>query len=69
MQRGIGSLLLIVVLSAAVVLAVTNRHSVPVHLDPFAPSAAFDAPLYLVVAVALACGIVLGGLARGRTRR
>jgi uncharacterized integral membrane protein len=62
-------LFLVVLLPLAVViilLSVANRHSVTVSLDPFhstAPALSFTAPLFVIFFVALAAGIVIGGIA------
>jgi uncharacterized integral membrane protein len=59
-----------------VTLAVANRKSVTVSLDPFqpdAPALSFDMPLFLVFFIVLMIGVVLGGAAvwlnQGRHRR
>ncbi|MGV6871153.1 lipopolysaccharide assembly protein LapA domain-containing protein [Pseudochelatococcus sp. B33] len=59
-----------------ILLAVANRTPVQVSLDPFsgaAPLVAFSAPLFVVLLVAAAVGVVWGGLAvwwsQGRYRR
>ena len=49
----------------SVVLAVANRHSVSVSLDPFSttePALEFLVPLYLVVLLCLILGILIGGM-------
>ena len=57
-------------------LAVANRHSVQLALDPFSPEEPaldFSVPLYVVIFGALLCGILIGGfmawLKQGRHRR
>lgn len=60
------ALVLIPIVLALVVFAVANRHGVQVSLDPLsreAPLLAFELPLYLVAFLALALGIVIGGVA------
>ncbi len=49
---------------AAILLAVANRGPVRLVLDPFAGEGAlgFDVPLFAVILVSLAAGLVLGGL-------
>lgn len=50
----------------ASLLAVANRASVTVSLDPIEPAAqelTFQAPLFLVIFIAMFCGILLGGFA------
>ncbi|WP_420391448.1 LapA family protein [Acuticoccus sp.] len=69
MRRALGTVLLIVVAGAGIVLAVANRQIVPLHLDPFrAAQHTVEAPLYLLLIAALGIGIVLGGLASGSRR-
>lgn len=49
-----------------VVLAVANRHSVRLVLDPFSrqdPSVSVDAPFFLFLFAAVVAGVLLGGLA------
>lgn len=51
-----------------VVLAVANRAAVTVSLDPFsreAPALAFSLPLFVVLLLAVALGVVIGGVAVG----
>lgn len=59
-----------------ILLAVANRTPVQVSLDPFsgtAPLVAFSAPLFVVVLIAIASGVLVGGVAvwwsQGRHRR
>lgn len=59
-----------------VVLAVANRHFVPVRLDPFDPTneaLIFNLPVFVLVFLALFAGLVIGGFAvwvsQGRWRR
>ena len=59
-----------------VALAVANRHTVQLILDPFAPNdpaLAVDVPLYVVLFGAMLVGILLGGFAtwvgQGKWRR
>ena len=71
-------LLILIVLPVSaglVLLAVANRHAVPLVVDPFAGTDAFslDVPLFLVVFGAAIVGVLLGGVAvwlgQGRWRR
>lgn len=50
---------------AAILVAVANRAPVRVVLDPFARENAFaiEAPLFLVIFMALAAGLLIGGFA------
>ena len=57
-------------------LAVANRHSVPLVLDPFNPQRpviSIDLPFYIFLFAALILGVVLGGVAtwlsQGKWRR
>ena len=52
-------------------LAIANRQSVVFSFDPFSsdhPALAFSLPLYLLLFVAVALGIVLGGAAQAFSR-
>jgi uncharacterized integral membrane protein len=52
--------------TVAILLAVANRRTVTVSIDPFsqnAPAYAVDLPLFLVVFVALIVGVLIGGTA------
>lgn len=60
----------------AVLLSVANRAPVQLSLDPFsadAPAVVWSAPLFAVVLLAVAVGVLLGGIAvwwsQGRYRR
>jgi uncharacterized integral membrane protein len=59
-------LILIPIAIALMALAVANRHNVALVLDPFSPSdpsLALQAPLFLLLFVAVLVGVVLGGVA------
>ncbi|MCT4655733.1 MAG: LapA family protein [Cohaesibacter sp.] len=70
---------ILVLLPVAIVLvslAVANRQSVKLALDPFSPenpALAVDVPLFVVIFGALLCGILIGGfmawLKQGRHRK
>jgi uncharacterized integral membrane protein len=70
-------LILVPIAAMAIAFSVANRQPVTIALDPFAaaPSTqiAVQAPLFLVILVALAAGVLLGGVftwfAQGRHRR
>ncbi len=68
MRRVIG--VATVILSAIVIgMAVANRHTVVVYFDPWRdPDRMVEVPVYAALLGALACGVVLGGLAAGRRR-
>jgi uncharacterized integral membrane protein len=70
-----GTTLLVAISALLVALAVANRQSVTVRLDPLsnAAQASVDLPLFVVVFGALMAGVALGGAAvalgrRGATR-
>ncbi|QIB33911.1 LapA family protein [Ancylobacter pratisalsi] len=76
MLRRIVLILILLPISVAVILlAVANRHSVSLLLDPFAGESGISVqiPLFLVVFGALILGVVLGGVSvwlnQGRYRR
>lgn len=59
-----------------IAFAVANRASVPITFDPFNPgnpALTYNAPLFLLLFVALAIGLVVGGMAtwfrQGRYRK
>jgi uncharacterized integral membrane protein len=61
---------------AIIVFAISNRQSVRVAFDPFsreAPAVFLDMPLFAVALIALAVGVVIGGvgawLAQGKHRK
>lgn len=69
-------LILLPVAIVVVLLAVANRGSVTVSLDPFTPGEPllfFSLPLYALLFATAALGVVIGGvgswLAQGRVRR
>jgi hypothetical protein len=76
MLRLLKAVILLPVAIAVVLLAVANRAPVTFSLDPFAdgvPALAVVLPLYAVVFVAVALGVVIGGIAawgaQGKHRR
>lgn len=74
MKRLLQFIILAPVAVISVAFAVANRHEVPVSLDPFAPEKALQtAPLFILLILALMCGVVIGGtftwFAQGRHRR
>lgn len=64
MIRFLKSLVLLPVAIVVVLLAVANRESVRLSLDPFSPEPvfAFSMPVYVLVFAAVALGIVVGGI-------
>ncbi len=75
MVRFLKWLVLLPVAIVVVLLAVANRESVNLSLDPFSPEPVFlyHFPLYGVIFAAVALGVVIGGvgawLAQGPSRR
>lgn len=77
MKRFFKFLFLVPVVLVVLALAVANRHSVTIFLDPFAgqmpEGTQIVAPLYIVMLLAAMAGIVLGGLTtwleQGKYRR
>jgi uncharacterized integral membrane protein len=78
MIRFLKLLLLLPVVVAVLAVALANRQSVNVSLDPFAaaeghPGPQIVAPLYLVLLVSVMVGVLIGGVAtwieQGRHRR
>lgn len=75
LRRIVLTLILLPISVAVILLAVANRHSVALLLDPFAGDAGMSVqvPLFLVVFGALIVGVVLGGVSvwvnQGRYRR
>lgn len=63
MRMGFVSIALGLVCLVLISLAVVNRAPVPVVVDPFGGTTAFELPLYLVVYAALMVGVVAGGVA------
>ena len=64
LKRIFNYILLVPPAIAVVILAVANRHSVTLSLDPFAPETpafALEAPLFWLLFAALFIGIMLGG--------
>jgi uncharacterized integral membrane protein len=77
MKRFFKFLFLVPVALVVLALAVANRHSVTIFLDPFADQmpegTQIAVPLYIVMLLAAVAGIVLGGLTtwleQGKYRR
>ena len=63
MKRLLEVLILLPLAIIGVALAVANRHAVTVSFDPFTSTAAgaVEAPLFIVLIVALVVGVLLGG--------
>ena len=60
----------------AIFLAIANRHTASVRLDPFSPQTpalAIEAPMFIILFAAIFIGILIGGMATwaqaGQTRR
>jgi uncharacterized integral membrane protein len=51
-------ILLLPIVIAAVVLAIANRHAVPVNFDPL--PFAYDIPLFAIVLAAIFVGLIIG---------
>lgn len=64
MIRFLKALILLPVAIVVVLLAVANRESVTLSLDPFSPEPVFSVvlPLYAVLFGAVALGVVVGGI-------
>ena len=76
MVRFLKGLVLLPIAILVVLLAVANRDAVRLSFDPFSPEApvfSLTLPLYAILFVAVALGIVVGGigawLGQGETRR
>lgn len=75
MRRLFQILLLAPIVILGLAVAVANRHDVAVSFDPFqgANDAEIKAPLFLLLILALMCGVLIGGVAmwftQGRHRR
>lgn len=75
MVRFLKGLVLLPIAIVIVLLAVANRGTVNVSLDPFSPEPVFlyQFPLYAVVFAAVVLGVIIGGVgawfAQGQTRR
>ncbi len=77
MKRALQWLILVPVAIVGIAFAVANRQSVDVSFNPFespeTSSLAIEAPLFLVMFLAVAFGVLLGGIftwfAQGRHRR
>lgn len=68
MRRLLRWLLLIPLGLLLVLFSVANRGPVTLSLDPFsreAPALAFSAPLFVLLMIALALGVLIGGTAAG----
>lgn len=66
MRSFLKALILVPIALAVVLFSVANRAPVRVSFDPIsreAPVLAYDLPLFAVVLVALAVGVLIGGLA------
>jgi uncharacterized integral membrane protein len=65
MRRFIAALVLVPLAVLLVALAVVNRKPVTLGLNPFDANAGFavEAPLFLLLLGAFACGLLIGGLA------
>ncbi|RDJ25032.1 LapA family protein [Bosea caraganae] len=60
------ALILVPIALAIVLFSVANRASVPISLDPIsrdAPQFVFELPLFAVVLISIAAGVLIGGLA------
>lgn len=76
MRRFLSLLILVPIAVVVVLFSVANRDSVTVSLDPFhggTPALSFAAPLFVLLFVALALGLLIGGGAawvrQGRWRK
>ncbi|MCI0600580.1 MAG: LapA family protein [Beijerinckiaceae bacterium] len=77
MKRFLKLLFLVPLALAVLVIAETNRHPVPIYLDPLASSAAegmqITVPLFIVMLVAIMIGVIFGSVVtyfeQGRHRR
>ncbi|WP_068085131.1 lipopolysaccharide assembly protein LapA domain-containing protein [Polycladidibacter stylochi] len=76
MKRFLRKLLLLPVAVLLIILAVANRHSVDVSLNPFQSgdqALTFQVPMFWLIFAAASIGIIIGGLAswsnQGRYRR
>lgn len=66
MRRLIKNLVLIPIAIVLIALAVANRHSVTLSLDPFSPAdpaISINAPLFWYLFAAVAFGVLIGGIA------
>lgn len=65
MKTILKALILVPIALAIVLFSVANRASVQVSLDPIsdAPQLAYNMPLFAVVLVSIAAGVLIGGLA------
>jgi uncharacterized integral membrane protein len=66
MRKLLAAVILIPLAVLMVMLAVANRASVPVSLDPFsanAPALTVHVPLFLLLLIALIVGVLAGGIA------
>jgi uncharacterized integral membrane protein len=75
MKRLLEVLILLPLAIIGLALAVANRHAVKVSFDPFTSTTtgAVEAPLFIVLIIAIVIGVLLGGfftwLSQGRHRR
>ncbi|MDD7909785.1 MULTISPECIES: LapA family protein [Pseudovibrio] len=74
--RFLRNLLLIPIAVVLIALAIANRHSVTVSLNPFNPTdtaLAFNIPVFWLLFAAVAVGVLIGGIAswakQGRYRK
>lgn len=66
MRSFLKALVLVPIALVVILFAVANRKNVQISFDPItrdAPQLAFEMPLFVVVIVALAIGILIGGIA------
>jgi uncharacterized integral membrane protein len=65
MRRLLQFILIVPVVVIGLAFAVANRHEVTVSFDPFSNGAVASqsAPLFIVLILALMCGVVIGGVA------
>ncbi|MCI0598291.1 MAG: lipopolysaccharide assembly protein LapA domain-containing protein [Beijerinckiaceae bacterium] len=77
MKRFLKLLFLVPLVLAVLVIAETNRHPVPIYLDPLASTAAEGAqitvPLFIVMLAAIMVGVIFGSVVtyfeQGKYRR
>ena len=75
-QRTISLILTLIASALLITMAVTNKHSVPLRLNPFNPedaSLTLPVPLFALLFALLIAGVILGGVAswlsQGKWRR
>lgn len=75
MKRALQLIVLVPLAAIGIALAVANRHNVSVSFDPFSSDTIgeIQAPLFVVLILAIMFGVVIGGLAtwfaQGKHRR